>query len=83
MLCRVGSYFVCLCLRFRRRFRSGFFGAGFGGLHKLWDAGFDRLVRRQLGLGVEFEVAPRPVESADHGVVARPPVALGVKQVAE
>jgi hypothetical protein len=83
MLCRVGSYFVRRCRRFRLRLRRSLFRAGCGGLHKLWDAGLDRLVGRELGLGVEFEVAPRPVERADHRVVAQSPVALGVKQMAE
>jgi len=32
--------------------------------------GLDGLVSRELGLGVELEIAPRPVERADNGVVA-------------
>jgi hypothetical protein len=52
-------------------------------LDQLCDAGPDRLIGRELGLGVELEVAPGPVKGCDHGVVARLPIALSVEEVAE
>jgi hypothetical protein len=60
-----------------------FFGRRFSSLYELWDAGLDRLVSRQLGLGVKLEVTPGPVKGVDHGVVARLPVALCVEKMAE
>ncbi len=73
----------------RRRFMvaRGFFigavGRRVGRVDELGDAGLDRLVGRQLGLGVELEVASRPVKSVDDGLVAGLAVALCVEQVTE
>jgi hypothetical protein len=58
-------------------------GCGFGGVDKLGDAGLDRLIGRELGLGVEVELALAPVEGADHCVIARRPVSLRVEEVAK
>ena len=67
-------------LRFRRRSaRSG----RVGGRDELRYPRLDRLVRRQLRLGVELEIALRPVKGADDCVVARLAVALGVEEVSE
>jgi hypothetical protein len=52
-------------------------------LDKLWDAGLDRLVGRELGLGVKLEVPFRPVKGVDHSVVAGLPIALGVEKMTE
>ena len=41
------------------------------------------VVRGQLGLGVELELPSRPSERGDDGVIARLPIALGVKEVPE
>src|SRR5690349_14983213 len=75
---------LCWCLLWfglrlrRRRLRSGV-----GGVDQLRDARFDRLVRGQLAFRVEFEVAPGPVQRADHGVVSRASVALRMEQMSE
>jgi hypothetical protein len=58
-------------------------GGRLSGLDELGDAGFDRLVSGQLRLGVKLEVALGPVECVDDGVVARLPVSLSVKKMAE
>src|SRR5439155_9145191 len=68
--------------RGRRRFGSRP-GSRLGGLHQLGDAGLDGLVRRQLRLRVELELAAAPTERADDRGVARHAVALRVKQVTE
>src|SRR5437879_9589527 len=76
------------CSRRRRRwgrrrvvFLRSLFRCRFGGVHEIWNAGFDSLVRGQLGLGVELELTSRPSERGDDGVIARLPIALGVKEV--
>ncbi len=58
-----------------RRFSSG--------LDELGDAGLDRLISGQLRLGVKLEVPPGPVKRIDDGVIARLPVSLSVKKMAE
>jgi hypothetical protein len=58
-------------------------GNSFGGVDELGDAGLDRLVSRELGLGIEIELAFAPVEGADDGVVAGGPFPRSVKEVAE
>jgi len=47
------------------------------------DARLDGLIGRELGLGVELEVAFGPVEGVDDRVVAGLAVALGVKKMPE
>ncbi len=42
---------------------------GLGRVDKLRDSGSDGLVCRQLGLGVEVEVALRPVKGVDDGLI--------------
>ena len=66
-----------------RRFPRCLFRSRFSGVNEVGNPGFDGLVRRQLGLGVELEFAFRPSERRDDGVVACFPVALGVKEVPE
>jgi len=53
------------------------------GVDQLRDARLDGLIGRELGLGVELEVAFGPVEGVDDGVVAGLAVALGVKKMPE
>jgi hypothetical protein len=71
-----------LGLFMRLRDRLGI-GGRFSGLDELGDAGLDRLVSGQLRLGVKLEVALGPVKCVDDGVVARLPVSLSVKKMAE
>jgi len=52
-------------------------------MNQLRDAGLDSLVSRQLGLGVELELALGPAERADDGIVARFAIALGMEEMAE
>ncbi|HET7338058.1 MAG TPA: hypothetical protein VFK22_00805 [Candidatus Dormibacteraeota bacterium] len=72
-----------LDMRLRRRLRLVVLGSGrrrgLSGVDELGNPRLDRLVGRQLGLGVEVEVAPSPVQRADDGVVAGPAVALRVE----
>ena len=58
-------------------------GRRIGGVDELRNACLDRLVGGELGLGVELEVALRPVQRVDHGVVAGLAVALGMKKMSE
>ena len=72
------------CIRLVLLRRPGsLFGGGLGRLDQLGNAGLDGLVRWQLCLGIELELASWPVERADHGRIARDTVALRVKEVAE
>jgi len=50
---------------------------------QLRDAGLDGFIGRELGLGIELEVAPGPVKGGDHSVIAGLPIALGVEEMAE
>ena len=68
---------------FGLRFSGSRLRCRFRGVNELRDAGLDRLVGRQLGLGIELEIAFGPVESADHRVVAGLAIALGVKKMPE
>jgi hypothetical protein len=88
MIFALGARFGALWLGLRSGLRCGLRSAlvvrrGFRGLNELRDAGLDRLVSGQLGLGVKLEVTLGPVKSVDHGVIARLPVALSVEKVAE
>jgi hypothetical protein len=66
-------------LGFRFGFRGGVWRSDFRGVDELGNAGLDRLIGRQLGLGVELEVPLGPVKGVDHSVIARLPIPLGVK----
>jgi hypothetical protein len=52
-------------------------------LHKLRDAGLDRLVGRELGFGVKLEVTFRPVQRVEHRLIAGAASALGVEKMTE
>jgi hypothetical protein len=85
---RFGALWLGLRSGLRSRLRFGLRSAlvlwrRFRGLNELRDAGLDRLVSGQLGLGVKLEVTPGPVKGVDHGVIARLPVALSVEKMAE
>src|SRR6266849_2478580 len=88
MICALGARFGTLGSGLRPGFclvllRALLFGRRLSGLNELGDACLDRLVGRQLGLGVKLEVALGPVKGVDHGVIARLPVALSVEEMAE
>ena len=72
----------CIRLVLLRRLGS-LFGGGLGRLDELRYSGLHRLVRGQLCLGIELELASWPIERADHCRIARDTVALRVKEVAE
>jgi hypothetical protein len=52
-------------------------------VHKLRDAGLDRLVGRELGFGVKLEVTFGPVKRVEDGIIAGLAIALGVEKMTE
>jgi hypothetical protein len=88
MIFALGARFGTLDSGLRRRLWFGLgptlhLGRRLSGLNELGDAGLDRLVSGQLGLGVKLEITSGPVKGVDHGVIAGLPVGLGVKEMAE